>query len=96
MRDLDLILQAYEASGGDPDLLKNDRVARLVISGNEVIGLNEIQGISMQAEPLEDGVRVRLEVAPGVQMPMVAAGTSNDAIQVARDLAPDWTDEETL
>ncbi|MGI6367023.1 MAG: SufB/SufD family protein [Anaerolineae bacterium] len=69
MRDLDLILQAYEASGGDPDLLKNDRVARLVISGNEVIGLNEIQGISMQAEPLEDGVRVRLEVAPGVQIP---------------------------
>ncbi|MGJ3509253.1 acetolactate synthase large subunit [Enemella sp. A6] len=28
--------------------------------------------------------------------PMVPAGTSNDAIQVARDLAPDWTDEETL
>jgi acetolactate synthase-1/2/3 large subunit len=25
--------------------------------------------------------------------PMVAAGTSNDEIQVARDLAPTWEDE---
>ena len=26
--------------------------------------------------------------------PMVAAGTSNDAIKIARDLAPDWEDED--
>ena len=26
--------------------------------------------------------------------PMVHAGTSNDAIQIARDLAPDWDDED--
>ncbi len=25
--------------------------------------------------------------------PMVAAGTSNDDIQVARDMAPDWEEE---
>ena len=28
--------------------------------------------------------------------PMVAAGTSNDDIQIARDMAPDWDREETL
>jgi acetolactate synthase I/II/III large subunit len=26
--------------------------------------------------------------------PMVAAGTSNDDIKIAKDLAPDWEDEE--
>jgi acetolactate synthase-1/2/3 large subunit len=26
--------------------------------------------------------------------PMVPAGTSNDDIQVARNMAPDWSDEE--
>jgi acetolactate synthase-1/2/3 large subunit len=26
--------------------------------------------------------------------PMVPAGTSNDEIQVARDMAPSWEDEE--
>jgi acetolactate synthase-1/2/3 large subunit len=26
--------------------------------------------------------------------PMVAAGTSNDAIKIARDLAPEWDREE--
>jgi acetolactate synthase-1/2/3 large subunit len=26
--------------------------------------------------------------------PMVAAGTSNDAIQIARDMAPEWDSEE--
>ncbi len=25
--------------------------------------------------------------------PMVAAGTSNDDIKIARDMAPDWEDE---
>ena len=26
--------------------------------------------------------------------PMVHAGTSNDAIQIARDLAPEWDEED--
>jgi acetolactate synthase-1/2/3 large subunit len=26
--------------------------------------------------------------------PMVAAGTSNDDIKIAKDLAPDWEEEE--
>ncbi len=28
--------------------------------------------------------------------PMVSAGTSNDEIKIARDLAPDWSGEEEL
>ena len=54
MSDFDLLMLAYEASGGDASLLVQEDVARLVVSGNEVIGANEIPGISMTAEPLAD------------------------------------------
>ena len=68
MTDFDLIMAAYEASGGDPSLLASDDVARLVISGNEVIGANDVPGVSMVAEQLADGVRVALSVAPGARV----------------------------
>ncbi len=68
MSDFDLIMLAYEASGGDASLLAQDDVARLVVSGNEVIGANEIPGITMKAEQLEDGVKVALWVAPGARI----------------------------
>ncbi len=68
MSDFDLIMAAYEASGGDPTLLQSPTVARLVVSGNEVIGANEIPGVTMTAEQLPDGVRVHLAVAPGTQV----------------------------
>ncbi len=68
MSDFDLIMAAYEASGGDAELLQSPTVARLVVSGNEVIGANEIPGISMTAEQLPDGVRIHLSVAPGTRV----------------------------
>lgn len=68
MSDFDLIMTAYEASGGDPELLRSDTVARLVVSGNEVISANDIPGVSMTAEQLSDGVRVHLTVTPGAQV----------------------------
>jgi hypothetical protein len=68
MSDFDLIMLAYEASGGDATLLASDDVARLVVSGNEVIGANEIAGVSMSVEQLVDGVRVALSVAPGARV----------------------------
>jgi hypothetical protein len=68
MSDFDLLMAAYEASGGDPELFSSSTVARLVVSGNEIIGANQIPGIEMFAEQLPDGVRVRLAVAPDTQV----------------------------
>ncbi len=64
MSDFEAILQAYEASGGDPHFLQSPTVGSLVISGNQVLGLNAIRGLDVVAEPLADGVRVRVVVAP--------------------------------
>ncbi|MCD6519003.1 MAG: SufD family Fe-S cluster assembly protein [Anaerolineae bacterium] len=68
MSDFEAILKAYEASGGDPSFLRSPQVASLVVSGNKVLGANEISGISMDAEQLPDGVRVHVKVASGVHI----------------------------
>ena len=68
MSDFETIVEAYEASGGDPNLLRSPKVASLVVSGNEVLGANEIPGITMTAEQLPDGVKAQLVVAPGTRV----------------------------
>lgn len=62
--DFEAILRAYEKSGGNPEFLKSSNIASLIISGNTVLGLNRLPGISAEAEALPDGVRIRLEIAP--------------------------------
>jgi len=64
MSDFEAILKAYELAGGDPALLRSPRVASLVVSGNKVLGANEVPGIEMEAEELPDGVQARIKVAP--------------------------------
>jgi len=68
MSDFEAIVEAYEASGGDTDLLRSPKVASLVVSGNEVLGANEIPGVTMTADQLADGVKARVVVAPGTQV----------------------------
>jgi len=64
MSDFEAILKAYEQAGGDPSFLQSPRVASLVVSGNKLLGANEVPGINMEAEELPDGVRARVGVAP--------------------------------
>lgn len=68
MSDFEAILQAYERSGGDAHFLRSPRVASLVISGNRVLGSNEVAGVHLLSEELPDGVRARVIVEPGVQL----------------------------
>jgi len=65
MSDFEAILRAYEASGGDPRLLQSNDTAQLVVSGNEVLSANSIEGVTMEAEQLADGIRASVTVAPG-------------------------------
>ncbi len=65
MSDFEAILRAYEAAGGNPELLKSPKVASLVISGNQVLGANDVAGLEVIPEPLPDGVRIKVFVEPG-------------------------------
>ena len=67
-REFEAILKAYEQAGGRPDVLRTPRVASAVISGNQVLAVNLVEGVDIEAEELESGVRARIAVAPGTKV----------------------------
>lgn len=68
-REFEAILKAYEQAGGKPDMLQTPQVASAVISANRVLAVNLVEGVKIEAEELEHGVRARILVAPGVKVP---------------------------
>ncbi|MCL6540223.1 MAG: SufD family Fe-S cluster assembly protein [Roseiflexus sp.] len=64
-REYQAILQAYEQAGGSPAVLRAGRVAALVVNANRVLGIINVPGVTIDAEPLSDGVQVRIVAAPG-------------------------------
>lgn len=67
-REFEAILKAYEQAGGDANFLRSPRIASMIVSGNQVLGVNEIPGVEMEAEQLPDGVQARVVVAPGTAL----------------------------
>ncbi len=70
--DFEAILKAYERSGGDPNFLRSPKVASLVISGNRVLGTNQVAGVHIVPEEIEHGVRVRVIVEPEARLDVPA------------------------
>lgn len=66
--DFEAILKAYERSGGDPSFLRSPKVASLVISGNQVLGANEVPGVNVETQEFERGVRIKLFVESGTRL----------------------------
>jgi Fe-S cluster assembly scaffold protein SufB len=67
-REFEAIVEAYEQAGGKADVLGMPRVASAVISGNQVLAANNVEGVTIEAEELEHGVRARITVAPGTKV----------------------------
>jgi Fe-S cluster assembly scaffold protein SufB len=67
-REFEAMMKAYEEAGGRSDVLQVPRVASAVISGNQVLAANSIDGVSIEAEELESGVRALITVAPGTKV----------------------------
>jgi Fe-S cluster assembly scaffold protein SufB len=67
-REFEAILQAYEQAGGRSDVLWTPRVASAVISGNQVLAVNQVEGVTIDAQELEHGIRARITVEPGAKV----------------------------
>lgn len=70
MSDFEQILAAYQQAGGDAESLRTPGVARLVVSGNQILASHEIPGLRMTANQLPAGIRARVDVAAGADIPM--------------------------
>jgi Fe-S cluster assembly scaffold protein SufB len=67
--DFEAILKAYERAGGKPDLLRMERIASAVVSGNEVLAVNQAEGVTIDVEQREQGISARIVVAAGTKVP---------------------------
>jgi Fe-S cluster assembly scaffold protein SufB len=67
-REFELLVKAYEQSGGIPEALRDNRVGSLAVHGNRVLGANAVEGLHLYTEQTPTGVRVEVRVEPGVRI----------------------------
>jgi hypothetical protein len=84
--EFEAMLEAYEKAGGKSDVLRSSRVASAVVSASDVLAVNEIEGVTIEAEEIENGVRARITVAPGTKVEhpvhLCFGMTANEGVQV--------------
>lgn len=71
-KEFEKLAEAYEKSGGDTSNLLDKRVASIIISGDKVIGLNNIDGVEIETGKQELGVWAKIRILKGkkIQMPI--------------------------
>ncbi|MDZ7373309.1 MAG: SufD family Fe-S cluster assembly protein [candidate division KSB1 bacterium] len=68
-QEFELLVRAYEQSGGKPDVLRNSNFASLAVHGNHVLGSKTVPGLHVETEEMPTGVRVRVVVEPEARIP---------------------------
>lgn len=66
--DLEALMEAYRQAGGDPEALRQAKVATLVVNANQVLLAHEIEGVHFEAAELPQGIQARIVVDPGTQV----------------------------
>jgi len=68
-REFEAIVKTAEKLGTDASNFMDKRIASIIISGNRVIGLNNVPGLKLVPTTLEDGVQVDMEIEENPQIP---------------------------
>ena len=67
-KEFEAMAKAYSAAGGDPNALTAPGNGSLVIDGNKPLGKSEVDGLTIDAKPMPDGVDVTIKVADGAKI----------------------------
>lgn len=67
-REYEALVEAYQREGLDTSLF-GDRIAAIIISGDRIIGLNNVPGVEIRGEEIENGVRAEVKIAEDVELP---------------------------
>ena len=65
--EYEALVEAYQREGLDTSLF-GDRIAAIIISGDKVIGLNNVPGVEIKGEEIENGVRAEVKIADNVEL----------------------------
>ncbi|MEJ5258256.1 MAG: SufD family Fe-S cluster assembly protein [Fervidobacterium sp.] len=69
-KEFETIVKTAEKLGTDASKFMDKRIASIIISGNKVIGLNNVSGLKLVPTTFEDGVQVNMEIEEGVEIPL--------------------------
>ncbi|MGQ9856435.1 MAG: SufB/SufD family protein [Fervidobacterium sp.] len=69
-KEFETIVKTAEKLGTDASKFMDKRIASIIISGNKVIGLNNVSGLKLVPTTFEDGVQVDMEIEEGVEIPL--------------------------
>jgi Fe-S cluster assembly scaffold protein SufB len=64
----ELMTDLYKQTDTDPHELNDPETAHLVINGNQVLGMQAVEGLDVQAKELEDGVDIKVKLADGTKV----------------------------
>ncbi len=67
VKEYEALLDVYEKEGLDTSLF-GDRIAAIIISGDKIIGLNNVSGVEIRGEEIEDGVRADVKIEDNVEL----------------------------
>ncbi len=67
-REYRALIEAYKKAGGDTEGLLNSEYGSLVIDNHDVLAKNEVPGLHIKYEKIEDGVKVYITIENGVKI----------------------------
>ena len=68
VKEYEALINIYEKEGLDTSLF-GDRIAAIIISGERIIGLNNVEGVEIVGEEIENGVRAEIKIRDNVELP---------------------------
>ncbi|EEB72943.1 SufD family Fe-S cluster assembly protein [Thermococcus sp. AM4] len=68
VKEYEALVKVYQEEGLDISLFGN-RIAAIIISGDRIIGLNNVPGVEIRGEEIENGVRAEVIIEDNVELP---------------------------
>jgi len=68
VKEYEALVDVYEKEGLDTSLF-GDRIAAIIISGDRILGLNNVKGVEITGEEIENGVKARVKISDNVELP---------------------------
>lgn len=67
-KEFEMLVDAYEESGGNGDVFDDESGAFLLINKDSVVGANEVEGLRIETEEIENGIKAKVTVTKGTKL----------------------------
>ncbi|WP_088862512.1 SufB/SufD family protein [Thermococcus celer] len=68
VKEYEALVEVYENEGLDTSLFGN-RIAAIIISGDKILGVNNVEGVEIVGEEIEDGVKATVKIDDNIELP---------------------------